>query len=82
MNSKKLNEMSNQELLKQQKLLRVITYMLAGMLLLLFALTTFLSLKKGFSALSVVPIALMPIVILNLNSLKEIKKELKSRNLP
>jgi len=82
MNSKKLNEMSNEELLKQQKLLRVITYMLAGILLLLFTLTTFLSLKKGFSALSVVPIALMPIVILNLNNLKEIKKELKSRNLP
>jgi Na+-transporting methylmalonyl-CoA/oxaloacetate decarboxylase beta subunit len=59
--------------------LKVLTGMLAGMLMVLFALTIFISIKKTFSPLSVVPIALLPIVILNLLNLKTIKKELDSR---
>ncbi len=81
MKNKKLNELSNEELLKNEKSLKVVTYMLAGAILVLFAAGIFLTFRKGFSALSVIPIALFPIVILNLNSLKEIKTEIKSRNL-
>jgi hypothetical protein len=79
MKNNKLNELSNEELLKQEKSLKVITYMLAGMLLVLFITNIILTFKKGFSALFAVPIALLPIVIINLNTLKEIKKVLDSR---
>jgi len=81
MKSKKPAEMTNDELLKNKKTFSAVTYTLAGMLLVLFGMGIYLSIKKGFSALSVVPIALMPIVIINLNTIKEINKEIKLRNL-
>ncbi|TKC07948.1 redox-active disulfide protein 2 [Pedobacter polaris] len=81
MSKKNLSELSNEELLKSEKSLKTITAMLAGAILVLFIINVFLAFKKGFSAFSVIPIALLPIVIVNLNSLKEMKEEIKSRNL-
>lgn len=81
MSTKRYAEMSNEELLKSQKSIKVVTGLLAGMLLFLFAINIFLAFKKGFSALNVVPVALLPIVFINMNTLKEIKKELNSRNI-
>ncbi|RZL32182.1 MAG: redox-active disulfide protein 2 [Pedobacter sp.] len=77
----KLEDLSNEELLKREKMISAVTYTLAGMLLVLFALAMFLSFTKGFSALSVVPIALMPIVLINLGNIKKIKAERKLRGL-
>jgi tellurite resistance protein TehA-like permease len=81
MNKTKLSEMSNEQLLKNEKNLKTITYMLATAVLILFITVIILAFKKGFSALNVVPIALLPIVIVNLNTLKEMKNEIKSRKL-
>lgn len=81
MKNKNFTELSNEELLKNEKTLKTITIMLAGAVFILFIINIFLAFKKGFSALTVVPIALLPIVIVNINSLKEVKKEIKSRNL-
>lgn len=81
MSTKKYAEMSNEELLKSQKSIKTVTALLAGMLLFLFAINIFLAFKKGISALGAVPIALLPILIININTLKEIKKELNSRNI-
>lgn len=80
MKNNKLNELSSEELLKQEKSLKVITYTLAGMLFFLLIINIILTFKKGFNASFVIPIALLPIVIINLNTLKEIKKELNSRS--
>lgn len=84
MKSRKLSEMSNDELLRQQKTVQLVTGLLAGMLTALLVLVLILSIKKGPGptsiALGVIPFALMPIVFLNWNHLKEIKKELSSRN--
>lgn len=77
----KLEELSNEELLKREKMIITVTYTLAGMLLLLFGLGIFLTFKKGFTALTVVPIALLPIVIINIGNIKKIKAERKLRNL-
>ncbi|MBC6110220.1 redox-active disulfide protein 2 [Pedobacter fastidiosus] len=77
----KLEELSNEELLKREKMIITVTYTLAGMLLLLFGLGIFLTFKKGFTALTVVPIALLPIVIINFGNIKKIKAERKLRNL-
>lgn len=80
MKNKKLNELSNEELLKNEKSIKVITYMLTGVLIVLFILTTINTINKGFNSLAVVPIALLPILIMNFNTLNEIKKELNARN--
>lgn len=77
----KLEELSNEELLKREKMVSAVTYTLAGMLLVLFALGLFLTFTKGFTPLTVIPLALMPIVLVNLGSIKKIKAERKLRGL-
>lgn len=79
MKQQKISTLNTEELLKLQKSIKVITYMLAGTLFFLFCFTLYLTFKNGFNALTIIPVALLPIVFLNLNNLKEIKKELKSR---
>ena len=79
MKQQKISESTKEELLKQQKSVKVITYMLAGTLFVLFCATLFLTIRDGFSALTIIPVALLPILFLNFHNLNEIKKELKSR---
>jgi len=71
--------MTTEELIKTQKSLKTVTYLFGVVLLLLFGLNVFLVANKGFSASNVIPIALLPIFILNMNTLREMKKELESR---
>lgn len=71
--------MSAEKLQQQAKTIKVVTGTLAGILLVLLVMAIMLSVKKGFSALVVIPFALLPIVIINITSLKQIKKELESR---
>lgn len=71
--------MNTEDLVKNEKILQGITYGFAVILLFLLGVNIFLVVKKGFGASQVVPIALLPILVLNLNNLREIKKELKSR---
>lgn len=73
------SQMSVEKLQQQAKTTKLVTGMLAGMLAVLLVMAILLSIKKGFSTLIVVPFALLPIVIINVNSLKQIKKELESR---
>ena len=79
MKGDKLQEMSTEALLKQKKSIVALTGMLAGALLVLLIIAIILSLQQGFTPLVIIPFALLPIVLLNLNTLKEIKKVLNSR---
>ncbi|MCL1667103.1 redox-active disulfide protein 2 [Elizabethkingia ursingii] len=79
MKSENFSDFSTEELLKKQKIIKPLTIMHIGTLILLFVLSLFITFKKGFTALLVVPIALSPIAILNLNNLKSIQKEINSR---
>lgn len=83
MKSQKIQEMSNEALLKQKKTAELAMGMLAGALSVLLVMVVLLAIKKGLDGtsigLGVIPFALMPIVFLNWNNLKEIKKELNSR---
>ncbi|PUB34744.1 hypothetical protein C8J95_102412 [Elizabethkingia sp. YR214] len=79
MKNENFSDLSTEELLKKQKTIKPLTITLIGTLILLFVLSLFITFKKGFTALLVVPIALSPIVILNLNNLKNIQKEINSR---
>lgn len=76
----KLSEQSNEELLKNKKALSTVTGVLVGMLIVLLIITIYSSITKGvFSPLIAVPFALSPMVIMNYQKIKEIRKELRSR---
>ncbi len=79
MKNTKFSEMTTEELIKNQKTLKTVNSIFAVVLLMLFALNVYIVLRKGFSAMNVVPVALLPILFLNINNLKEIKRELESR---
>ncbi|MFT3980796.1 MAG: hypothetical protein QM687_10030 [Ferruginibacter sp.] len=81
MKNRSWSKMSTDTLLRQLKTMKIMTGMLIGMLLLLFVLNIVMIFRKGFNAASlIVPVALLPIVFVNANTVKEIKKELDSRN--
>ncbi|MBD2756322.1 redox-active disulfide protein 2 [Spirosoma validum] len=83
MKNRKIQEMSNEAWLNQKKTTQLATGMLAGALLALLIMVVLLASKKGLHAtsigLGVIPFAFMPILFLNWNHLKAIKKELNSR---
>ncbi len=74
-----LAEMSTEELIKNKKTIGTATAALAGLLLSLFILSLYKWMTKGFTSLVVVPLALLPIVFVNLKKIKEIQRELQMR---
>lgn len=79
MKSMPLTELSTEQLVKNKKTIGAATAALAGLLLPLFILSLYKWMTKGFTSLVVVPLALLPIVFVNLKKLKEIQKELEMR---
>lgn len=81
MKNKPLIEYTDEELISNEKKIKTITIMLATALLILFISNIVLTFKRGFSALNVIPIALLPILILNINNWNQLKKEKANRKL-
>ncbi|MCG2613308.1 hypothetical protein LZZ85_03415 [Terrimonas sp. NA20] len=81
MAARKPAELSNEELIKNEKTLKASTYMLLGASVALLVIGIFLTFKQGFSFLVIIPTTFTPIIIMNANSLKEIKKEKEVRGL-
>ncbi|WJS96701.1 redox-active disulfide protein 2 [Flavobacterium johnsoniae] len=80
MKAKKPSEMTLEELQKKEKMIQAAIYSLVALNIILLIAVIFLFTKKGFSALFVVPFSMVPIIIVNSNSLKEIRKEITLRN--
>ena len=80
MKSKNYNEMSTEELVKTKSSMQVITYMLAAVLAILFVVNIIQFSTKGFKVSLIVPIALLPILLVNFSNLNKVKKEISSRN--
>ena len=80
MADKKLQEMSTEKLLQQKKTTRFVMGLLIGMLLVLLAITIYISVNQGFTPLLILPFAALPILFIIVNSLRGINKELRSRN--
>ena len=70
MKNQKPNEMSTEKLLEQQKTIKVVTGTLAGMLIILLILGIFLAVEQKLYAFIPIPIALLPIVFVNINNLR------------
>ena len=75
-----LSELSQEELLKKQKILKAASTSLGGLLILLVAVCVYLTWVQGFSVFSVLPVAFLPMFIINLSNLKKIQAEIASRN--
>jgi len=81
MKNRKLTEISNEELVKEEKKAKSLTLVFAGILIVLFAVTIFSIIRNGFSALVATPVALLILLVVFLNNWNELKKEIKSRSL-
>lgn len=81
MKGKKPSDMSIEELLKVQKTIQTTITILILVAIILFILIVLLLLKKGFLILILFPFVLAFIMINHSNSLKEIEKEITSREL-
>ncbi|AUD01887.1 redox-active disulfide protein 2 [Spirosoma pollinicola] len=79
MKNKNLSEMDSEALLKQEKSIKFLTGILIGALIALLAIGIISAYKNGQYTFIILPLALLPIVFLNINNLKEIKKEITSR---
>ncbi|MEY8759600.1 redox-active disulfide protein 2 [Chryseobacterium tongliaoense] len=79
--TKSISKYTDEELINNEKKIKVLTIMLMTVIVLLFLSTMFLTFKKGFSALKVIPIALLPVLIMNINNWNKLKKEKSDRNL-
>ncbi|WP_245565310.1 redox-active disulfide protein 2 [Spirosoma spitsbergense] len=78
----KIQEMSNEALLKRKKTTEVVTATLAGLLTVLLIAAIFLCFKNQSSIglpLLIIPLALSPILYININDVKVVKGELQTR---
>jgi len=80
MKSEDLRNKSIEQLLKQQKTTRFVTGLLIGTLVALLAINIYHTLTKGFSSQLVIPFALLPLLLVMRNSLKQIQQELATRS--
>jgi uncharacterized membrane protein len=79
MANKQLSEMSEDELLKRQKEMTVAVVLLSITVSIMLVSAIFVFIKKGFTTTTILPVAFLPLVIINFLSLKKIKAELASR---
>ena len=79
MKNNKLSNQTLEELQKNRKTIKMTTMMLISALRVLLVLCIYITFVKGFTPLLIIPLALSPIALLNLNSIRSIDKEIKSR---
>jgi CHASE2 domain-containing sensor protein len=81
MSNKKPAELSDEELIRNEKRTKVLVVTFVIILTLLFVTVILLIIKKGFTPLIATAIALVPVCIVSMNNWKELKKEIKLRKL-
>lgn len=74
------SKLSLDELNTKVKNLKKATSIFTGLLMVLMFAVIFLAIRQGFSTMTLVPTALLPMLIVNIMSLNAIQKEIKSRN--
>ncbi|QRY55545.1 hypothetical protein [Sphingobacterium siyangense] len=77
MENNKITEIATEKLKERFRMLKVLTYTLAGVLLVSVIFNLFVF--KKAPSLMIVPLALLPIVIINMNNISQIRKELAKR---
>lgn len=72
-------KMTLDELNAKAKSLKSMTSIFSSLLLVMTFVGVFLSIRQGFSVFSVLPVAFLPLLVININSIKKIKEEIQSR---
>ncbi|NJO04003.1 MAG: redox-active disulfide protein 2 [Bacteroidia bacterium] len=80
MKKTEIKDIPTDVLKKKEKLLRLATGILIGMLIVLVAAAIFISVNnQSFSPMLVVALALFPISLMNIQRIKKIKEEIRRR---
>lgn len=79
MQTEDLSKISTEELQKKSKTLKLAVIIIGCSIVMMAISGVIVSIKKGFSALSITPIAFLPLVIIFSAQLKKINEELKRR---
>ncbi len=79
MKEKKLTELSIKELKKNEKNLKMILFAFIGVLFFIIGVIIYSIVKKGMTAIMIIPIILLPLLIIFYNNLNDIKSEIESR---
>jgi cobalamin biosynthesis protein CobD/CbiB len=74
-----LSALSTEELTKKAKTTKMVAGLLTGALLIQFAAGLYLTIKQGFSIFIVLPIAFLPILIINYQNIKKLNEEIARR---
>jgi Na+-transporting methylmalonyl-CoA/oxaloacetate decarboxylase beta subunit len=74
-----LSELSLDELEKKLKTLKIANSFFIVSIVLQFFSGIYLTINKGFSPFLVLPVAFLPLLIININSIKNIKAEIVKR---
>lgn len=75
-----LSNLGLEELDKKLKTTKTVTGLLAGLLFLQFAVGIYLTTQQGFNVFTIVPLAFLPILIINITNIKKMKEEISKRN--
>jgi hypothetical protein len=78
-NQPKLSELSIEQLEKRAKTTKISTGALSGILLVQLAAGIYLTIKQGFNVFIILPVAFLPLVLVNISTLKKIKEEIATR---
>ena len=81
MKTRKPADLNDFELIRDEKKYKFLTITMFIAIAILIVSGIFFSSQKGFSATSVMPIAFLPILIVNITTWNALKKEIKLRNL-
>ncbi|SFN10327.1 hypothetical protein SAMN05421594_1033 [Chryseobacterium oleae] len=81
MRNKLITEYTDEELINNEKKLKILTVILGASIILLFSATIVLTVIKGFTAIMIVPICILPLLIINIINWRGFKKEKERRNL-
>ena len=79
MKEKKLTELSTEDLKKKEKTLKMIIFAFIGVFAFLIGVIIYSIVKKGMTAIIIIPITLLPLLIIFYKNLNDIKSEIKSR---
>lgn len=79
--SDNLSELTNDEVMKKLKVAKTVYVSFFIIFILLLIACLYLTVSKGFSVFTILPLTFIPLIIANIMSYGKVKEEAKSRNL-
>ena len=76
----KLSELSLDELIKEEKKRSAAHISFCVIIVMMVGVSIYITIKKGFTAFTPLPLAFMPLYLLTLSSWRNARKEIKFRN--